>query len=64
MRPARRFLVKPGLTGLWQIEGRATLPWWEAIRLDLYYVERWSPVLDVVIIAKTPMASLRGDGAY
>lgn len=60
----RRLLVKPGLTGLWQVSGRATLPWREAVRLDLYYVENWSPALDLVILGKTVTAVLRGRGAY
>lgn len=60
----RRLLVKPGLTGLWQVSGRANLPWKEAVRLDLYYVENWSPALDLVILAKTVRAVIRGHGAY
>jgi lipopolysaccharide/colanic/teichoic acid biosynthesis glycosyltransferase len=59
----RRLLVKPGLTGLWQVSGRARLPWDEAVRLDLYYVENWSPSLDAVILAKTLVAVLRRQGA-
>lgn len=61
---ARRLLVKPGLTGLWQVSGRADLPWAEAVRLDLYYVENWSFALDLVILAKTVTAVVRGRGAY
>jgi lipopolysaccharide/colanic/teichoic acid biosynthesis glycosyltransferase len=60
----RRLLVKPGLTGLWQVSGRSDLPWDEAVRLDLYYVENWSPALDLLIIWKTAFAVLRGSGAY
>jgi len=60
----RRLLVKPGLTGLWQVSGRSDLPWDEAVRLDLYYVENWSPALDTVILWKTLAAVLRGRGAY
>ena len=60
----RRLLVKPGLTGLWQVSGRSDLPWPDAMRLDLYYVENWSPSLDLVILAKTALAVLRGRGAY
>jgi lipopolysaccharide/colanic/teichoic acid biosynthesis glycosyltransferase len=60
----RRFLVKPGLTGLWQTSGRATLPWTEAVRLDLYYVENWSVTLDLIILAKTALAVMRRKGAY
>jgi len=59
----RRLLVKPGLTGLWQVSGRAQLPWDEAVRLDLYYIENWSPALDAVILAKTFAAVLRRHGA-
>jgi len=59
----RRLLVKPGLTGLWQVSGRARLPWDEAVRLDLYYVENWSPSLDAVILAKTLVAVVRRQGA-
>ncbi|MFG3257382.1 sugar transferase [Streptomyces sp. NPDC048172] len=60
----RRLLVKPGLTGLWQISGRSDLPWDEAVRLDLRYVEDWSLALDTVILWKTLRAVLRGQGAY
>ncbi|MDQ6910144.1 MAG: sugar transferase [Actinomycetota bacterium] len=59
----RRLLVKPGMTGLWQVSGRSTLPWQETVRLDLYYVENWSPSLDAAILAKTVSAVLRGRGA-
>ena len=61
---SRRLLVKPGLTGLWQVSGRSDLPWDESVRLDLYYVENWSPALDAVILWKTLWAVLRGRGAY
>ncbi|NUQ99209.1 MAG: sugar transferase [Streptomyces sp.] len=60
----RRLLVKPGLTGLWQISGRSDLPWEEAVRLDLRYVEDWSLALDTVILWKTMRAVLHGSGAY
>ncbi|HEY4454404.1 MAG TPA: exopolysaccharide biosynthesis polyprenyl glycosylphosphotransferase, partial [Pseudonocardiaceae bacterium] len=60
----RRLLVKPGLTGLWQVSGRSDLPWDEAIRLDLRYVEDWSLALDAVILWKTVRAVLLGNGAY
>jgi len=59
----RRLLVKPGLTGLWQVGGRAGVPWEEAVRLDLYYVENWSLSMDAMILAKTVTAVLRGHGA-
>jgi exopolysaccharide biosynthesis polyprenyl glycosylphosphotransferase len=60
----RRLLVKPGITGLWQVSGRSDLPWDEAVRLDLYYVDHWSPTMDITIIAKTFSAVVRGAGAY
>jgi exopolysaccharide biosynthesis polyprenyl glycosylphosphotransferase len=60
----RRLLVKPGLTGLWQISGRSDLPWEEAVRLDLRYVENWSLALDVLIMVKTCRAVLTSAGAY
>lgn len=52
----RRFLSKPGITGLWQVSGRSTLSWEESVRLDLSYVENWSLVSDIVILAKTVKA--------
>jgi exopolysaccharide biosynthesis polyprenyl glycosylphosphotransferase len=63
-REARRLLVKPGITGLWQVEGRSDLPWDEAVYLDLLYVEHWSPLLDLAIIARTLRAVIRPAGAY
>ncbi len=60
----RRLLVKPGLTGLWQVSGRSDLPWDESVRLDLYYVENWSLGFDFAIIARTVSAVLRRRGAY
>jgi exopolysaccharide biosynthesis polyprenyl glycosylphosphotransferase len=60
----RRLVVKPGLTGLWQVSGRSDLPWDEAVRLDLRYVENWSFALDLQILWKTGSAVLRGSGAY
>jgi exopolysaccharide biosynthesis polyprenyl glycosylphosphotransferase len=61
---SRRLLVKPGLTGLWQISGRSDLPWEEAVRLDLRYVENWSLTLDLSILRKTFAAVLQSRGAY
>ncbi|GAA4745923.1 sugar transferase [Modestobacter marinus] len=61
---SRRLLVKPGLTGLWQISGRSDLPWEEAVRLDLRYVENWSLALDVQILWKTARAVVSASGAY
>jgi len=60
----RRLLVKPGLTGLWQVSGRSDLSWEETVRLDLRYVENWSLGQDALILWKTASAVLRGDGAY
>jgi exopolysaccharide biosynthesis polyprenyl glycosylphosphotransferase len=61
---ARRLLVKPGLTGLWQVSGRSDLTWDEAVRLDLRYVENWSLALDLQILWKTFSAVARSAGAY
>jgi exopolysaccharide biosynthesis polyprenyl glycosylphosphotransferase len=60
----RRLVVKPGLTGLWQVSGRSDLSWMEAERLDLSYVENWSLALDLLVLWKTGSAVLRGSGAY
>jgi exopolysaccharide biosynthesis polyprenyl glycosylphosphotransferase len=60
----RRLAVRPGMTGLWQVSGRSDLPWEEAVRLDLRYVENWSLSLDLVILLRTMSAVARGAGAY
>ncbi|WP_373461614.1 sugar transferase [Pseudarthrobacter sp. W1I19] len=60
----RRLLVKPGLTGLWQVSGRSNLSWQDSVRLDLYYVENWSLMADLVIILRTVRAVFRSTGAY
>jgi exopolysaccharide biosynthesis polyprenyl glycosylphosphotransferase len=60
----RRLLVKPGMTGLWQVSGRNTLTWEETIQIDLHYVENWSVTRDLVILAKTGWAVLRSPGAH
>ncbi|MFF0579262.1 sugar transferase [Streptosporangium saharense] len=60
----RRLLVKPGMTGLWQVSGRSDLSWEESVRLDLRYVENWSLTLDLQILWKTWSAVARGAGAY
>lgn len=60
----RRLLVRPGMTGLWQVSGRSDLPWEETVRLDLHYVDNWSLALDVQILFRTLAAVLRRDGAY
>jgi exopolysaccharide biosynthesis polyprenyl glycosylphosphotransferase len=60
----RRLLVKPGMTGLWQINGRSDLSWDEAVRFDLYYVENWSVMSDLIILWRTGRAVVRASGAY
>jgi exopolysaccharide biosynthesis polyprenyl glycosylphosphotransferase len=60
----RRLLVKPGMTGLWQVSGRSDLSWEESLRLDLRYVENWTLALDARILLLTARAVLRGGGAY
>lgn len=60
----RRLLVRPGITGLWQVSGRSDLPWEESVRLDLYYVENWSLSFDLLILWKTVRVALLGGGAY
>lgn len=60
----RRLLIKPGITGLWQINGRSDLSWDEAVRLDLYYVENWSIAGDLLILWRTFRAVIRPSGAY
>jgi exopolysaccharide biosynthesis polyprenyl glycosylphosphotransferase len=60
----RRLVVKPGLTGLWQVSGRSDLSWEDSIRLDLSYVENWSLAMDLVILARTVTAVVRRSGAY
>ena len=59
----RRLVVKPGITGLWQVNGRSNLSWEEAVRLDLRYVENWSFMLDLQILWKTGSAVAQGKGA-
>ncbi|MFF7734388.1 exopolysaccharide biosynthesis polyprenyl glycosylphosphotransferase [Streptomyces sp. NPDC007984] len=60
----RRLLVKPGLTGLWQVSGRSDLSWQESLHYDLSYVENWSPSLDLSILRRTVSVVVRGTGAY
>jgi exopolysaccharide biosynthesis polyprenyl glycosylphosphotransferase len=60
----RRLLVRPGLTGLWQVSGRSDLSWDDAVRLDLYYVDNWSLVLDLLVVWRTFGVVLRRKGAY
>jgi exopolysaccharide biosynthesis polyprenyl glycosylphosphotransferase len=60
----RRLVVKPGLTGMWQVNGRSDLSWEDSVRLDLRYVENWSFALDLQILWKTIAVILNGSGAY
>jgi exopolysaccharide biosynthesis polyprenyl glycosylphosphotransferase len=60
----RRYLVLPGITGLWQVSGRSDLDFDDMVRLDFLYLERWSVLLDLVILLKTVPAVLRRKGAY
>ena len=60
----RRLKVRPGMTGLWQVSGRDDLDWEQAVRLDLYYVENWSPVQDFVILLRTVKAVVAKEGAH
>jgi lipopolysaccharide/colanic/teichoic acid biosynthesis glycosyltransferase len=61
---ARRLLVKPGMTGLWQVSGRSDLGWDESVALDARYVDSWSPLLDAKILARTVGVVVGGGGAY
>lgn len=60
----RKFLVKPGITGPWQVGGRSNLSWEDSVKLDLYYVENWSVSEDVAILLRTVGAVLRRNGSY
>ena len=60
----RRLLVRPGMTGLWQVSGRSDLSWSATVRLDLRYVENWSFALDLSIAWKTLGAVVGSRGAY
>ncbi len=60
----RRLLVKPGMTGLWQVSGRSDLAWDEAVRLDLHYIDNWSVAMDMMLLWKTASTVLRPRGAY
>jgi exopolysaccharide biosynthesis polyprenyl glycosylphosphotransferase len=61
---SRRLLVRPGITGLWQVSGRSDLTWEESVRLDLYYVENWSLLQDLMIVWRTIGTVFKGRGAY
>ena len=63
-RPPHRLVVKPGLTGLWQVSGRSDLSWEESVRLDLHYVDNWSLALDAAIVLRTLRAVVSHRGAY
>lgn len=60
----RRLNAKPGMTGLWQVSGRSDLEWEKAVGLDLFYVENWSVLFDVMILARTVKVVFAGSGAY
>ena len=60
----RRLHVRPGMTGLWQVSGRSDLSWEESLRLDLRYVDNWSPIVDLQILFRTFRAVTGGSGAY
>jgi lipopolysaccharide/colanic/teichoic acid biosynthesis glycosyltransferase len=60
----QRYLVLPGMTGLWQVSGRSELSFDELVRLDFYYIEVWSIWLDLVILARTVPAVVSRRGAY
>ena len=60
----RRLLVRPGITGLWQVSGRSDLSWEDSVRLDLFYVENWSMMADLLIALKTLRVVLNHSGAY
>ena len=62
-RAARRLEAKPGITGMWQVNGRSGLSWQEAIRLDLFYVDNWTPGLDWSILVKTVKVVLSQEGS-
>jgi lipopolysaccharide/colanic/teichoic acid biosynthesis glycosyltransferase len=57
-------LVRPGITGLWQVSGRSDLSWDDAVRLDLYYVDNWSLTFDLLILWRTVMVVFGHRGAY
>ncbi len=56
--------AKPGMTGYWQVEGRQTTTYEERVRMDIWYIENWSLLLDLTILLKTPIRVLKGEGAY
>lgn len=60
----RRLLVRPGITGLWQTQGRSDLSWEDSVRLDLYYVENWSLTGDIIVLYRTVRSVIKAHGAY
>jgi lipopolysaccharide/colanic/teichoic acid biosynthesis glycosyltransferase len=60
----RRLLVRPGMTGLWQVSGRSDLSWDETVRLDLRYIDNWSLGQDCSLLWRTGRAVIKGSGAY
>jgi lipopolysaccharide/colanic/teichoic acid biosynthesis glycosyltransferase len=60
----RRLAVRPGITGLWQVSGRSDLSWDDTVRLDLFYVDNWSFVQDLLILVRTVRAVVASRGAY
>ncbi len=60
----RRLLVRPGITGLWQVSGRSDLSWEDSVRLDMFYVENWSMISDLLIALRTVKAMVGHSGAY
>jgi exopolysaccharide biosynthesis polyprenyl glycosylphosphotransferase len=60
----RRLLVKPGITGLWQVSGRSSLNWEQSVQLDLHYIENWSLTMDLVVLARTVKAVALRKGAW
>jgi lipopolysaccharide/colanic/teichoic acid biosynthesis glycosyltransferase len=62
--PRRRLVVKPGMTGLWQVSGRSDLSWTESVRLDVRYVDNWSLAMDLAILVRTVRAVVSHRGAY
>ncbi len=60
----RVFEVKPGITGMWQIKGRSRTDFNNMVRMDIQYIKKWSPIMDIRLILKTPLALLSAKGAY
>ena len=63
-RVLRKLYIKPGLTGMWQVNGRSELDWQDSVRLDLYYVENWSLAGDLLILLRTAKMLIRPEGAF